>query len=269
MVGPVTLPVFDKFTGRRLADVVCAGRDDITRAVSSAARAFEAHRLSPYERHTVLHRVASLLQQQKPRFVETIVAESGFTVSDAETEIARATQTLILDQFLDELAARTAASRVGDPRDSATLVGPMIDVGEAERADTWVNEAVAQGATIVTGGRRDGAVFHPTILINATPRMRVMCEEIFAPVISIVPFRALMEAIEQVNSTPYGLAAGVFTSNVTTALTAARHLDVGSVHINETSSSRVDLMPYGGVKDSGFGREGPMYATREMTEAAS
>ena len=172
----------------------------------------------------------------------------------------------MLDRFVSQLVALTNRSKVGDPRDPDTLVGPMIAAREAERAETWVNEAIAQGARIATGGRRDGALFYPTILLNATPAMRVMCDEIFAPVIAIVPFRSLDEAVRQVNDTAYGLAAGLFTSNLNTALEAAHRLVVGSVHVNETSSSRVDLMPYGGVKDSGFGREGPKYAIREMTE---
>ncbi len=452
VAGSSTLPVFDKFTLRPIAEVACATRDDVQRAVGAAARSFQSRRLSPYERYEILHRASELLHQRKTEFVETIVGESGFTTADAETEVGRAIQTLIisseeakrlhgemvpldgapgvtnrlgftirvplgvvcaitpfnsplntvthkvapalaagntvvlkpasttplasvalcrllidaglppghvnlvvgsgrdvgewlladervrfytftgstavgraiqrgaglrrtqlelgsisstlvcddanmdfavprcvnasfrkagqvctsvqrlfvqsgiLDRFVDALATRTAAAGVGDPRDANTLVGPMIDVAEAQRAEAWVNEAVAQGAQIVTGGRREGPVFHPTIILNAKPTMRVMCDEIFAPVISIVPFTSLMDAIRQVNDTPYGLAAGVFTSNLTTALTAAKHLEVGTVHINETSSSRVDLMPYGGVKDSGFGREGPKYAMREMTE---
>jgi len=96
--------------------------------------------------------------------------------------------------------------------------------------------------------------------------MRVMCEEIFAPVISIVPYRAFDEAVDSINGTRYGLATGIFTNDLNRALTAVRRLQVGSVHINETSSSRVDLMPYAGVKDSGFGREGPKYSIQEMTE---
>ena len=152
----------------------------------------------------------------------------------------------ILDEFVSDLVARTKSSKVGNPRDPETLVGPMINIREAERAEAWVEEAVSQGARVAVGGRRDGAIFYPTILVDATPRMRVMCEEVFAPIISIVPFQQLDEAIAQVNDTPYGLAAGLFTSNITTALKAARALEVGSVHVNETSSSRVDLMPYGG-----------------------
>lgn len=172
----------------------------------------------------------------------------------------------ILEPFVTRLVSRTCAAKVGDPRDPETLVGPMIDVREAQRAEAWVQEALEQGARIMVGGRREGAVFHPAILMNARPEMKVMCQEIFAPVISIVPFETLDDAITQINRIPYGLATGIFTTNINRALGAAKRLEVGAVHINETSSSRVDLMPYGGVKDSGFGREGPKYAIREMTE---
>ena len=450
--GETTVPVVDKFTGLPIAEVACASRAQVARAVQAAAAAFAAKRLTPYERYAILSRAAQLVQERKAEFTETIVAESGFTVSDGEMEVARTTQTLmisaeeakrihgemipldgapgvtnrigftirvpvgvvcaitpfnsplntvahkvapalaagnsvvlkpasatpisavlfcrllidaglppgyinlvngtgrdigawlleeeairfytftgstavgraiqrgaglrrtqlelgsvsstivcddanlawaaprcvnasfrkagqvctsvqrlfvqegILDSFVEQLVARTTAAKVGDPRDPATLVGPMIAEREAERAEAWVNEAIAQGARLATGGRREGALFYPTIVLNATPQMRVMCEEVFAPIISIVPFRAIEDAIRQVNDTPYGLAAGLFTSSIGTALLAARELDVGTLHVNETSSSRVDLMPYGGVKDSGFGREGPKYAIREMTE---
>ena len=175
-------------------------------------------------------------------------------------------QESMLDAFVDDLVTRTKAAKVGDPRDASTLLGPMISRREAERAESWIQEAVSQGARVAVGGQRHGAVLEPTILLGVSPATKVMCEEIFAPVIAIVPFRSLDDAITSVNGTPYGLAAGIFTSNINNALAAARRLEVGSVHINETSSSRVDLMPYGGVKDSGFGHEGPKYAIREMTD---
>ncbi|MFI5310097.1 MAG: aldehyde dehydrogenase family protein, partial [Gemmatimonadales bacterium] len=175
-------------------------------------------------------------------------------------------QRAITASFTAQLVERTRAAKVGDPFDPATLVGPMISEPEAARAQRWIEEAVAAGATLECGGVRDGPLLQPSILSHVRPDMRVMCEEIFAPVISIVPFDSLDEAIDGVNATPYGLAAGVFTSDINRAIKASRRLVVGAVHINETSSSRVDVMPYGGVKDSGFGREGPRYAIQEMTE---
>jgi acyl-CoA reductase-like NAD-dependent aldehyde dehydrogenase len=181
------------------------------------------------------------------------------------------TQRLFVDRrvvvpFLETFAAVTSALKVGDPRDPDTVVGPMISEAEAARAEQWIADAVAGGARVVAGGRRSGALLMPTILTGATAAMRVLCEEIFAPVVSVITIDSLDEAIDQINATEFGLAAGVFTRDLNTALHAARRIHVGVVHINESSSSRVDLMPFGGVKDSGLGREGPKYAMQEMTE---
>jgi succinate-semialdehyde dehydrogenase / glutarate-semialdehyde dehydrogenase len=168
--------------------------------------------------------------------------------------------------FTERLAASVRALKVGDPRDPATDVGPMISEREAARAESWVREAVAGGARLIEGGGRDGALLYPTILGNVQPSMRVMCEEIFAPVVSIVPFTSFDEAVTAINATPFGLAAGLFTRDLTRALTAARRIHVGVVHLNDSSSSRADLIPFAGVKHSGVGREGPKYAMHEMTE---
>jgi len=172
----------------------------------------------------------------------------------------------IVGEFIERFVAATRRLKVGDPHDPSTVVGPMISEAEARRAEEWVQAAVQQGARIVEGGRREGALLYPTILTDVRPEMRVMCDEIFGPVVSVVPFSALDDAITQVNSTSFGLAAGLFTRDVMRAMVTARRLHVGVVHINEPSSSRADLMPFAGVKDSGVGREGPKYAMREMTE---
>jgi succinate-semialdehyde dehydrogenase/glutarate-semialdehyde dehydrogenase len=450
--GASTFEVTDKFSGATLATVATASREHVGQAVRAAADASATRVPSPYERYEILHRAAGLLESRRTEFSSTMVAESGFTVSDADGEIARAVQTLlacaeeakriagevvpihgapgqehrlaftlrmpvgvvcaitpfnsplntvahkvgpalaagnavvlkpamqtpltatllcqlltdagvpagylnlvhgsgaevgawllqepqiafytftgstavgriiqrtiglrrsqlelgsisgtivcedadlfravprcvnasfrkagqvctsvqrlyvqrsVVEGFVGALLEATAGARVGDPRAADTLVGPMISAAEADRAGAWVQEAVTQGARIACGGRHDGALFFPTILVDVTARMRVMCEEIFAPVICIVPYDVLDAAISDINATPYGLAAGIFTSNMNTAMQAAQQLRVGTVHVNETSSSRVDVMPYGGVKESGFGREGPKYAIHEMTE---
>ena len=172
----------------------------------------------------------------------------------------------VLEPFLERFLAATRALKVGDPRDPQTVVGPMISEAEATRAERWVREAVSQGATVLEGGERRGALLPPTVLVDVTPAMSVMCEEIFAPVVSVIPFDAFDDAIAQINSTSFGLAAGIFTRDINTAMTAARRIHVGVVHINESSSNRVDLIPFSGVKDSGLGREGPKYAMQEMTE---
>jgi succinate-semialdehyde dehydrogenase / glutarate-semialdehyde dehydrogenase len=450
--GASTFSVADKFTGERIATVASASREQVHGAVQAGADAFARHRLTPYARFEILQRAASLLESRREAFKSTIVAESGFTVSDADGEVSRTLQTLILcaeeakrivgemvpidgapgqenrlaftlrmpvgvicaitpfnsplntvthkvgpalaagnavvlkpatqtpltaallcevleaagippgylnlvhgegpevgewllqeeqiafytftgstrvgsiiqraiglrraqlelgsisstivcedadlpraiprcvnasfrkagqvctsvqrlyvhrsilDGFVSALVDATKKARVGDPKDPATLVGPMISEREAERAATWVEEALAQGANLACGGHREGALFFPTILVDVDRSMRVMCEEIFAPVISVLPYDSFDSAIREINATPYGLAAGIFTTSVNSAMRAARQLQVGTVHINETSSSRVDVMPYGGVKQSGFGREGPKYAIHEMTE---
>ena len=171
-----------------------------------------------------------------------------------------------MERFVPLLVDATRALKVGDPHDPKTDIGPMISEADARRAEEWVLEARAKGARVVEGGSRKGPLFYPTILTNVTAQMRVMCEEIFAPVMSIVPFSSFDDVIQQVNATPFGLACGVFTQDVTKAMKATKELHVGVVHINESSSSRVDLVPFGGVKDSGLGREGPRYAIQEMTE---
>ena len=172
----------------------------------------------------------------------------------------------IRDEFSELLVEGASKLVVGDPRDPRTEIGPMISGDEAERAEAWVREAVASGARILHGGTRSGSLLHPTILEDVNLNMRIASEEVFAPVLSIFPFRSLNDVIDQVNALPYGLAVGLFTRDLNTAMQAAKQLHVGIVHINESSSSRVDLMPFGGVKDSGIGREGPRYAMHEMTE---
>lgn len=166
----------------------------------------------------------------------------------------------------ERLATLVRDLKYGDPHQADTFVGPLISEKEAIRVENWISEALEKGARRLAGGPRQGAVIPPTLLTDIDPSMKVGCAEIFGPVVSIVTFDALDEAIERINSTPYGLASGIFTNRLSVAFEVARALDVGGVHINETSSSRVDLMPYGGSKDSGFGREGPRYAIQEMTE---
>jgi acyl-CoA reductase-like NAD-dependent aldehyde dehydrogenase len=158
----------------------------------------------------------------------------------------------LLQTVETRLTALVKAVPFGDPQDPATVV--------------WIQAAVAGGATCLVGGPRQGAVVPPTLLTAIKDSMNVGCCEIFGPVVCILPFSTLDQAIARVNATPFGLASGIFTNRLGDALSAAQKLEVGGVHINETSSSRVDLMPYGGSKDSGFGREGPYYAVHEMTE---
>lgn len=172
----------------------------------------------------------------------------------------------IADDVTAKLVAEARAMPAGDPRKPATRVGPMISEASATRAQSWIEEAAQRQARIVCGGGRTAAVLQPTVIANAQSGMRVIDEEIFAPVVSVLPFENLDQAVAQANGTPYGLAAGIFTRDVNRAMRAAKTLRFGAVHVNETSSSRGDAMPFGGVKDSGFGHEGPKYAIREVTE---
>jgi succinate-semialdehyde dehydrogenase/glutarate-semialdehyde dehydrogenase len=203
------------------------------------------------------------LESALPRCVNASFRKAGQVCTSVQRLYVQRT---IVHRFAEMMVARLRSSVVGDPYDEATLVGPMITESEAERASSWIDEAVSGGAALAEGGTRSGALVAPTILLGTNAEMRVIKDEIFAPVISIMPFDAFDDALDQVNATPYGLAAGVFTQDIDRAMSAGRRLRVGAVHINETSSSRVDLMPYGGVKDSGFGREGPRYAIEEMTD---
>ncbi len=172
----------------------------------------------------------------------------------------------IVDQVLKDLAREASLMPAGDPRDPKTKVGPMISESAAKRAESWLREAARGGARIVCGGQRSGSVLQPTIVTDVKPGMKVVDQEIFAPVICVIPFKTIGEAIQGANDQPYGLAAGIFTRDINQAMQAATTLRFGAVHINETSSSRVDGMPFGGVKASGHGMEGPKYTIREVTE---
>ena len=171
----------------------------------------------------------------------------------------------------EELAGRLVAlvegMKVGDPLDPETDIGPMIDEGEAERIDEWVREAVGSGATVLTGGKRlGGPLYAPTVLSNVPADAKVCAQEVFAPLVGLFPFEAFAGAITEVNRSSYGLQAGVFTADLENAMTAFDRLEVGGVMINDVPTWRIDNMPYGGVKDSGLGREGPRYTIEEMTE---
>jgi acyl-CoA reductase-like NAD-dependent aldehyde dehydrogenase len=170
------------------------------------------------------------------------------------------------DGFLARFLPRVEALSVGDPADEETDVGPVIDAGARDRILEWIEEARAAGAEVVTGGGTDGELIRPTVIANASPELKVSCEEVFGPVCTVNAVGSLDEAIELANGTRYGLQAGVFTGSIETALRAARELEFGGVTVNEAPTFRADQMPYGGVKDSGNTREGPKYAARELTE---
>jgi acyl-CoA reductase-like NAD-dependent aldehyde dehydrogenase len=175
-------------------------------------------------------------------------------------------QRTIEEQFLSKLVDGVNKLKTGDPLDESTDVGPMISEDAARRADAWVKEAVAGGAKALTGAVRRDSIFEPTILTHTRPDMKVSCQEVFAPVVTVEPYDDFGEAIRRVNESPYGLQAGVFTRDAKLLFTAFEELQVGGVIAGDMSSFRIDHMPYGGVKESGIGREGLRYAIEEMTE---
>jgi aldehyde dehydrogenase (NAD+) len=175
-------------------------------------------------------------------------------------------QSEVFDAFLQRLIKQVESLKVGDPLDPSVDVGPVIDRGAAERIEQWVNEAVEAGARLLTGGRREGQVYWPTVLTDVTPDMKVCREEVFGPVITVLPYQTFEEALAAVNDSPYGLQAGVFTSSLDRAMLAHREIEVGGIIVNDVSAFRADQMPYGGSKESGYGREGLRFAMDEMTE---
>ena len=172
----------------------------------------------------------------------------------------------VYETFLGVLLSIVERLRVGDPAEESTDIGPMIDLAAAERAENWVREAQEAGARVLAGGHRHDALFEPTVLVDTDPRMKVNCQEAFAPLLTVSPYEDFADALRRVNDSPYGLHAGVFTRDNGRIFQAFDTLETGGVIINDVPTYRVDHMPYGGMKDSGFGREGARYAIEEMTE---
>lgn len=175
-------------------------------------------------------------------------------------------QSEVFEDFATRLVKEVESLKVGDPMDPTVDVGPVIDRGNVERIDALVKEAVSQGAEVLTGGTADGPFYMPTLLSRVEPAMKVCSEEIFGPVVTISPYQTFEEALASVNDSRFGLQAGVFTNDVNRAFQAHRELEVGGIIVNDMSAFRADQMPYGGSKDSGFGREGLRFAMEEMTE---
>src|SRR6516164_2317195 len=172
----------------------------------------------------------------------------------------------VYGEFLGALKPKVEALITGNQLDEKSKVGPMVKESEAVRVDNWINEAVAGGARLVAGGGRRGAIYMPAVVADVAPDMRISRDELFGPAVAVTPFDTIEEALALANDSVYGLAAGIFTENVEWAMKFAREAEAGNLHVNWGSQWRVDLMPYGGLKDSGFGKEGPKYAVQEMSE---
>lgn len=176
-------------------------------------------------------------------------------------------QEKVYDKFLDLFVEMVKALKTGDPLDDATDVGPLIDAGSAEKTVEWLDAAVKKGAKLLTGGKQQPKnVVEPAVLVDTKPDMLVICQEVFGPVVSVMKYETIDDAIEAINDPHYGLQAGVFTKNLEIAFKAARGIDVGGVMINDAPTFRADHMPYGGRKESGIGLEGVKYALAEMTQ---
>ena len=200
--------------------------------------------------------------------VAAAVAATGYANSG---QVCISTQRVLADRrvyadFLGVLAPKVEALATGSQLDMATQVGPMIKESEAVRVEQWVNEAVGEGARLLAGGSRDGAVYAPTVVADVSRDMRISRDELFGPAVGVTPFESVDEAIALANDTVYGLSAGIFTENIGWAMRFAREVESGNLHVNWGPQWRADVMPYGGLKESGFGKEGPHYAIEEMTE---
>ncbi|HEV3025862.1 MAG TPA: aldehyde dehydrogenase family protein [Pirellulales bacterium] len=203
------------------------------------------------------------LEQVAHAVVATGYANAGQTCISTQRVIALEP---VYGDLLDALKPKVAAIRAGDPLDPAVQMGPLIREADAERVGKWVGEAVAGGAKLLAGGGRRGTLFEPTLVADVDPRMRISCDELFGPAVAVTRATNVDHAIKMANDTRYGLSAGIFTRSLDSALRFAREVETGNIHINWGPAWRADLMPYGGLKESGLGKEGPKYAIEEMTE---
>jgi len=198
----------------------------------------------------------------------TAMAQHGFSFAGQSCiSVQRIyAQEQVYDDFLAQFLPKVEALKLGDPADEETDVGPVIDDDARDRIIAWIDEAKAAGAEILAGGSMEGDLIQPTVIANAGPSLKVSCEEVFGPVVTVSRYGTLDEAIELANSTKYGLQGGIYTGSIRNALKAASELEFGGVTVNEAPTFRADQMPYGGVKESGNTKEGPAYAVRELTE---
>ena len=200
--------------------------------------------------------------------VVTATVLSGFANAG---QVCISTQRLIVadvvhDELMHKLIPKIESIVTGDQLNEATEMGPMVREADAQRVQSWLGEAVSEGAKIACGGEREGAFMQPTLVLDAKPTMKIVRDELFGPGVAVTRARNVDEAIRMANDSTFGLSAGVFTQNIDTAIRFAKEVRSGNIHINWGPMWRTDLMPYGGLKDSGLGKEGPKYAIEEMTE---
>jgi acyl-CoA reductase-like NAD-dependent aldehyde dehydrogenase len=238
------------------------GSPDVGRTIKSRA-GFKKVTLELGNNSAVIIEPGSDLNTAVARSVQGAFAHSGQVCISVQRAFVHRT---IFDEYVERIKVGAEALVIGHPYEQATDISSLIDENEAIRVEQWIEEAVAGGAKVVTGGKRNFATVSPTVLVDVPGSSHISCQEAFGPVLAIYPYEKLEDAIERANATPYGLQAGIFTSDIQRAFWAARKLDVGGVMINDIPMYRADHMPYGGVKESGTGREGPRYAIEEMTE---
>ena len=196
------------------------------------------------------------------------VASSGFANAG---QVCISAQRILVEgpvygDFIDALTPKVEGLTTGNPLQEGTRMGPMIRESDAERVQSWIADAVSDGARLVTGGGREGTLHEPTVLADVSPQMRVSRDEVFGPAVALTRVDDIDEAIALANDTNYGLSASIFTQDIDRALKYAQQVESGNIHINWGTQWRADLMPYGGLKDSGMGKEGPKYTIHEMTE---
>jgi acyl-CoA reductase-like NAD-dependent aldehyde dehydrogenase len=211
---------------------------------------------------TIVHEDASV-EESAPLCAQHAMRLAGQSCISVQNVYVHET---LYERFVERLEAEVRALKLGDPLEPSTDVGTLIDATAAQRVEQWVEDAVAKGARALTGRRREGAQYAPTLLVDVDPAMRVVCDEVFGPVVTVQRYRELDPLFAGISGGEYGLQCGIFTKSLDTAIRAVRSLRVGGVILNGTSTWRTDQLPYGGIKASGMGREGPRYAIRDMTE---
>ena len=245
-----------------IAMLTFTGSPEVGRAIKARA-GFKKVTLELGNNSAVIIEPGSDLGTAVSRTVQGAFAHSGQVCISVQRVFVHRS---IAEEFTGRLKSATEALKIGHPYEKDTDISSLIDEAEAVRIEKWIGEAVEGGAKVLTGGRRSRATISPAILTDVPAACHISCQEAFGPVVAIYPYDELESAIEQANATPYGLQAGIFTPDMQRAFRAARKLEVGGVMINDIPMYRADHMPYGGVKESGTGREGPRYAIEEMTE---